>query len=59
MNDRFYKVFCSTFPEAPKRCVANGFDVLQNRKLLLTFSENLVVFNTFEVRFRKGLQKYQ
>ena len=25
LNDRLCKVFCSTFMQAPKRCVANGF----------------------------------
>ena len=25
MNDRFYKVFCITFLQAPKHCFTNGF----------------------------------
>ena len=25
INDRFYKVFPSTFPDTPKRCLTNGF----------------------------------
>ena len=34
ISDRFYKVFCSTFLESPKRCFTNGFLVFcKARKL--------------------------
>ena len=58
INDRFYKVFPSTFSEAPKRCVANGFlmfcKVVKHHQLLM---KNLVVFDTFVVLFPKRAPK--
>ncbi len=58
LNDRFYKVFLSTFPGAAKHCFTNGFlmfcRVAKRIQLLL---ENLMLFATFGSILQKGLQK--
>ena len=57
LNDRFYKVFLSTFPIALKHRFTKGFDVLQSRKTHSTFTENLMLFDTFRVHFAKRAPK--
>ena len=63
-NDRFYKVFWSTFLDAPKRCFTNSFlmfrNVVKRNQLLL---ENLMLSWYFLEPFRekgpKSLNKRQ
>ena len=51
-NDRFYKVFSTTFPYAPKRCFTKGFlvfcKVLKRHQVLLI---NPLLFGCFSMPF--------
>ena len=58
LNDWFYKVFLLTFPVASEHCFTNAFfDVLQRCKTHSTFTENLMLFDTFWVHFAKRAPK--
>ena len=61
INDKVYKVFCTTFSEAPKRCVANGFlmfcYVVEGCQIIV---KNLVLFlMILDAVFAFGLKKHQ
>ena len=58
LNDRFYKVFLSTFPVASKRCFTKGFLMFGNIAKRIQLSlKNLMLFDTFRVHFAKRAPK--
>ena len=58
INDRFYKVFLTTFLQAPKQCFTKGFlmfyKVVKRHQLLVI---NVMLFYTFEGLFPKRASK--
>ena len=58
INDKVYKVFCTTFSEAPKRCVANGFlmfcYVVEGCQIIV---KTLCFFDTFRCQNAKRAPK--
>ena len=58
LNDRFYKVFLSTFPVASKHCFTNAFLMFCNiAKRIQLLLKNLMLFDTFRVHFAKRAPK--
>jgi hypothetical protein len=58
LNDRFYKVFLSTFPVASKHCFTNAFLMFCNvAKRIQLLLKNLMLFDTFWVHFAKRAPK--
>ena len=60
INDRFYKVFWTTFLQAPKRCFTKGFlmfcEVVKRHQLLV---KNVMVLMLLRAFCPKVSQKYQ
>ncbi len=58
INDRFYKVFASTFLDASKRCFTKGFLMFsENVKLHQLLVKNIMLFGYFSVHFEKRAPK--
>ena len=58
INDRFYKVFCSTLMQTPKRCLADGFLMFcKIEKRIELIMKTLLFFDSFALLFRERAPK--